>query len=95
VALAWIYARRPVASYAVWLGFSYVLCWMDRRAFPLPQDLAVHSTSDAILVLFATSIKLAGLVILWALLLKMLGREKAMSLRLPTSEKDLSVSSAA
>jgi alpha-1,2-mannosyltransferase len=95
VAMAWIYARRASAVYAAWLAASYVLCWMDRRAFPLPSDLKVHSTWEAVLVLLGTSVKLAGLVILWTLLLDMLRREKAAGLRRPAAERDPSISSAA
>jgi alpha-1,2-mannosyltransferase len=95
VAMAWIYARRPSPGYAGWLALSYVLCWMDRRAFPLPQDLTVHSTPEAVLVLLGTSVKLVGLVILWTLLLRMLRQENTLSLRLPASEKERPVSSAA
>jgi hypothetical protein len=76
-AVAWITVRRPGARYGWWLFGAYALCWVDRRAFPLPADLQVHSTTDAILVIAGTSVKLAGMMLLWMLLLQMLRRERA------------------
>ena len=73
--IAWITVRRPGARYGWWLFAAYAMCWVDRRAFPLPSDLQVHSWSDAALVLAGTSVKLAGLLLLWALLLRMLRLE--------------------
>ncbi|GAC1481144.1 MAG: hypothetical protein PVSMB9_06260 [Candidatus Dormibacteria bacterium] len=75
-AMAWIIARRAPARYGWWLAGAYLLCWMDRRAFPLPADLSVHSPAQALLVLAATSVKLAGLIAIWLLLLQMLRRER-------------------
>jgi hypothetical protein len=82
-ALTWIASRRPGVRYAWWLFASYALCWMDRRAFPLPADLIVHSNAQAALVLAGTSVKLIGLLLLWTLLLEMLRRERIRALRLP------------
>lgn len=70
--IAWITARRPGARYGWWLFAAYAMCWIDRRAFPLPTDLQVHSWTDAALVLAGTSVKLVGLLLLWTLLLRML-----------------------
>ncbi len=70
--IAWITVRRPGARYGWWLLAAYAMCWMDRRAFPLPADMRVHSWSDAALVLAGTSVKLVGLLLLWTLLLQML-----------------------
>jgi len=70
--IAWITVRRPGARYGWWLFAAYAMCWMDRRAFPLPADMQVHSWSDAALVLAGTSVKLVGLLLLWTLLLQML-----------------------
>ncbi|HVS07796.1 MAG TPA: glycosyltransferase family 87 protein [Candidatus Dormibacteraeota bacterium] len=70
--IAWITVRRPGARYGWWLFAAYTMCWMDRRAFPLPADLTVHSSTQAALVLAGTSVKLVGLLLLWALLLQML-----------------------
>src|SRR5438552_2806729 len=70
--VAWITVRRPGARYGWWLLAAYAMCWMDRRAFPLPADMRVHSWSDAALVLAGTSVKLVGLLLLWTLLLQML-----------------------
>jgi alpha-1,2-mannosyltransferase len=82
--IAWIAVRRPGARYGWWLFGAYAMCWMDRRAFPLPADLQVHSSSQAALVLAGTSIKLLGLLLLWTLLLQMLRLEQARaSLRRP------------
>lgn len=75
-ALAWIAVRRPDSRYGWWLFASYALCWMDRRAFPLPPDLVVHSDAQAALVLVGTSVKLVGMLLLWTLLLEMLERER-------------------
>jgi hypothetical protein len=60
------------------------MCWMDRRAFPLPADMQVHSSTEAALVLAGTSVKLLGLLLLWTLLLRMLRHERvAASVRRP------------
>ena len=82
-ALAWITVRRPGARYGWGLAAAYVMCWMDRRAFPLPADLQVHTPGQAALVLAGTSVKLAGLLLLWLLLLMMLRREQRMAVRVP------------
>jgi len=84
-ALAWITARKAPARYGWWLAGAYALCWMDRRVFPLPSDLLVHSPGQAALVLVATSVKLVGLIALWLLLLRMLRWERrtAITLRQP------------
>jgi hypothetical protein len=74
--IAWITVRRPGAGYGWWLFAAYAMCWMDRRAFPLPADLQVHSSTQAALVLAATSVKLVGLLLLWTLLLQMLRVEQ-------------------
>ena len=76
IALAWLQVRRPGAHYAWLLLLSYGLCWIDRRALPLPADLQVHSAGEGALVLAGTSIKLAGLLLLWSLLLLMVRRER-------------------
>ena len=70
--IAWITVRRPGARYGWWLFAAYAMCWMDRRAFPLPADMQVHSSTEAALVLAGTSVKLVGLLLLWTLLLQML-----------------------
>jgi hypothetical protein len=70
--IAWIMVRRPGARYGWWLSAAYAMCWMDRRAFPLPSDMQVHSVNDAALVLAGTSVKLVGLLLLWTLLLQMI-----------------------
>ena len=75
-AMAWIAARRPGQGYAWWLAAAYAACWIDRRAFPLPADLQVHSAVQGALVLAATSIKLIGVIALWLLLIQMLRRER-------------------
>ncbi len=75
-AMAWIIARRAPARYGWWLAGAYLLCWMDRRAFPLPADLNVHTPLQAALVLAGTSVKLVGLIMIWLLLLQMLRRER-------------------
>ena len=75
-ALAWITQRRPGARYGWALAAAYVMCWADRRAFPLPADLQVHSAAQGALVLAGTSVKLAGLVLLWTLLMQMLRYER-------------------
>jgi hypothetical protein len=75
-ATAWITVRRPGARYAWWLFFAYAMCWLDRRAFPLPADLQVHSPAEAALVLAGTSVKLLGMMLLWSLLLRMLCQEQ-------------------
>jgi alpha-1,2-mannosyltransferase len=82
-AMAWIAARRPRSAYGWWLFSAYTLCWMDRRAFPLPADLVVHSPAQAALVLAGTSVKLLGIVLLWLLLLQMLRLERRATIRLP------------
>jgi alpha-1,2-mannosyltransferase len=83
-AIAWITVRRPGARYGWWLFGAYAMCWMDRRAFPLPADLQVHSPAEAALMLAGTSIKLLGMLLLWTLLLQMLRRERvAASVRRP------------
>jgi hypothetical protein len=74
--IAWITVRRPGARYGWWLLAAYAMCWMDRRAFPLPADLQVHSSTQAALVLAGTSVKLVGLLLLWTLLLQMLRVEQ-------------------
>jgi hypothetical protein len=90
--IAWITVRRPGARYGWWLFAAYAMCWMDRRAFPLPADLQVHSSTQAALVLAGTSVKLVGLLLLWALLLQMLRVEQQLaSVRRP----DQSVAGAA
>ncbi|HEX9096592.1 MAG TPA: glycosyltransferase family 87 protein [Candidatus Dormibacteraeota bacterium] len=75
-AMAWITVRRPGARYGWALAAAYVMCWVDRRAFPLPADLQVHTPGQAALVLAGTSVKLAGLLLLWLLLLQMMRREQ-------------------
>jgi hypothetical protein len=90
-AIAWITVRRPGARYGWWLFAAYAMCWLDRRAFPLPADMQVHSLTDAALVLAGTSVKLVGLLLLWTLLLQMLRLEALASLRRP----DRSVAGAA
>ncbi|HEV2014598.1 MAG TPA: glycosyltransferase family 87 protein [Candidatus Dormibacteraeota bacterium] len=79
-AIAWITVRRPGARYGWWLAAAYVMCWVDRRAFPLPADLQVHSPGQAALVLAGTSVKLVGMILLWTLLLQMLRHERRMAL---------------
>jgi hypothetical protein len=79
--MAWIAARRPGLRYAVAVVIAYGMCWTDRRIFPLPADLQVHSAAQGILVMMGTSVKLIGMVLLWALLLLMLRRER-LALRL-------------
>jgi hypothetical protein len=79
-AIAWITVRRPGPRYAWWLAAAYVMCWVDRRAFPLPSDLQVHSLGQAALVLAGTSVKLVGMILLWTLLLRMLRHERRMAL---------------
>jgi hypothetical protein len=49
---------------------------MDRRIFPLPADLTVHTVAQTALVLVGTSVKLVGLIALWLLLLQMLRLER-------------------
>jgi len=82
-ALAWVTVRRPGARYGWGVAAAYVMCWMDRRAFPLPADLQVHTPGQAALVLAGTSVKLAGLLLLWLLLLMMLRREQRMTVLVP------------
>lgn len=86
--IAWITVRRPGARYGWWLFSAYAMCWVDRRAFPLPADLQVHSSSQAALVLAGTSVKLLGLLLLWTLLLQMLRVEQ---LRACVTQRDRSV----
>ena len=86
-AMAWITVRKPGASYGWWLFAGYAMCWLDRRAFPLPADLHVHNPEQAALVLAGTSIKLIGLLMIWALLLQMLRRERQTQVR-PLREGD-------
>jgi len=95
IAMAWIQARRPGALYGWWLAAGYALCWLDRRAFPLPTDQAVHSSGQALLVLAGTSIKLAGLTLIWVLFLRMLRLERAIVLRQPQATVEPAASSAA
>jgi hypothetical protein len=86
---AWITVRRPGARYGWWLFAAYAMCWMDRRAFPLPADLQVHSATQAALVLAGTSVKLIGLVLLWILLLQMIRIEaRQSSVRRPDQSVD-------
>jgi hypothetical protein len=82
-ALAWITVRKPGARYGWALAAAYVMCWLDRRAFPLPADLQVHSPGQAALVLAGTSVKLAGLVLLWLLLLRLLRHEQRLAVAVP------------
>ena len=82
-AIAWITVRRPGARYGWGLAAAYLMCWVDRRAFPLPPDLQVHTPGQAALVLAGTSVKLAGLVLLWLLLLRMLRHEERIAVRVP------------
>jgi hypothetical protein len=70
--IAWITVRRPGSRYSWCLFAAYAMCWMDRRAFPLPADMPVHGWTDAALVLAGTSVKLVGLLLMWSLLLRML-----------------------
>ena len=80
VAMAWIIERRPGRRYAVSLAAGYLLCWLDRRAFPLPSDGVAHSTLQAIGILAGTSVKLCGLLTFWILLLLMLRHERRLAL---------------
>jgi hypothetical protein len=80
VAMAWIIERRPERRYAVGLAVGYLLCWLDRRAFPLPADGVAHSTLQAIGILAGTSVKLGGLLTFWILLLLMLRQERRLAL---------------
>ncbi|HXN01381.1 MAG TPA: glycosyltransferase family 87 protein [Candidatus Dormibacteraeota bacterium] len=82
-AIAWIAVRRPGARYGWGVAAAYAMCWVDRRAFPLPADLQVHTPGQAALVLAATSVKLAGLLLLWLLLLRMLRHEERIAVRVP------------
>ena len=86
IAMAWIAARRQGARYGWALVAAYALCWMDRRAFPLPADLQVHSAAQGALVLAGTSVKLAGLVMIWSMLLIMLRRERAWAMQPQTRD---------
>ncbi len=83
VAMAWIIERRPERRYAVGLALGYLLCWLDRRAFPLTADGVAHSTLQAIGILAGTSVKLAGLLTFWILLLLMLRHERRLALTRP------------
>jgi hypothetical protein len=88
-AIAWITVRRPGAHYGWWLGTAYAMCWLDRRAFPLPADLQVHSPAQAALVLAGTSVKLLGMLLLWSLLLQMLHQERRRTaIRQPDQSSD-------
>jgi alpha-1,2-mannosyltransferase len=82
-AMAWITVRKPGARYGWGLAAAYVMCWVDRRAFPLPADLQVHTPGQAALVLGGTSVKLAGLLLLWLLLLRMMRHEQRLAVRVP------------
>ena len=83
-AMGWIAARRPPARYGWLLSGAYALCWLDRRVFPLPGDLQVHNAAQAGLVMAGTSVKLAGLFLMWGLLIQMLRLERrAASIRQP------------
>jgi alpha-1,2-mannosyltransferase len=82
-ATAWITVRQPGARYGWGLAAAYAMCWLDRRAFPLPADLQVHTPGQAALVLAGTSVKLAGLLLLWLLLLQMLRHEQRLAVRVP------------
>jgi len=82
-AMAWITVRKPGARYGWGLAAAYVMCWVDRRAFPLPSDLQVHTPGQAALVLAGTSVKLAGLLLLWLLLLQMMRREQHLAVAVP------------
>ena len=62
---------------------GYLLCWLDRRAFPLPADGVAHSTWQAIGILAGTSVKLCGLLVFWGVLLAMLRRERRLGVRQP------------
>lgn len=86
IAMAWIAERRAPARYGWSLFAAYALCWMDRRAFPLPADLQVHSAAQGALVLVGTSVKLVGLVMIWSLLLIMLRRERAAAMQPQTRD---------
>lgn len=83
VAMAWIVERRPDPRYALALAAGYALCWLDRRAFPLPADGLAHSPWQAIGILAGTSVKLFGLLIFWILLLAMLRHERRLAVRQP------------
>jgi hypothetical protein len=85
VAMAWIIDRRPERRYAIALVAGYALCWLDRRAFPLPADGIAHSALDSMAILLGTSVKLGGLLLLWVLLLAMLRRDRRLALRQPRS----------
>lgn len=78
--MAWIAARRPPARYGWLLTGAYALCWIDRRVFPLPADLHVHNAGQAALMLAGTSVKLAGLFLIWGLLIQMLRLERRAAL---------------
>ncbi len=80
VAMAWIIERRPGRRYPVSLAAGYLLCWLDRRAFPLPADGVAHSTLQAVGILAGTSVKLCGLLTFWILLLLMLRHERRLAL---------------
>jgi len=83
VAMAWIIDRRPERRYAIAVVASYALCWLDRRAFPLPAVGIAHSALESIAILLGTSVKLGGLLLLWVLLLAMLRRDRRLALRQP------------
>jgi hypothetical protein len=93
IAMAWVAARHPGTRFWWGLLVGYALCWTDRRIVPLPPDQVVHGAAQAILVLGATSIKLAGLTLLWAMFLRMLAWERAAIRR--QAEPSIAASSAA
>src|SRR5256885_13010596 len=73
-AIAWITARRPAQRYGWWLLAAYVMCWVDRRAFPLPAGQQGHTATQAALLLTGTAIKPICGIMVWLLLLQMLRR---------------------
>lgn len=91
-AMAWITVRKPGARYGWWLFAAYAMCWVDRRAFPLPADLHVHNASQAALMLAGTSVKLVGLLVLWTLLLQMLRRERQLARAVTRPERPAAAS---
>lgn len=76
IGMAWMSARKPPPVYGLWLTVSYALCWLDRRAFPLPADHLVRTAEQAVLVLMGTSVKLLGLSLMWLLFLRMIQLER-------------------
>jgi hypothetical protein len=93
--LAWITQRRPGARYGWALAAAYVMCWADRRAFPLPADLQVHSAAQGAMVLAGTSVKLVGLLLLWTLLLAMLRHERRVASALERPQRPVTGAAAA